>query len=45
MIGITREALPVVMNAGGLEFRFTPVGNMILSFYHACPCRYRRRDR
>lgn len=33
MSGITREDLPVAMNAAGLELRFTPVGNMILSFY------------
>ncbi len=33
MIGITREDLPVAMNAAGLELRFTPVGRMILSFY------------
>jgi len=33
MAGITREDLPVALNAGGLELRFTPVGNMVLSFY------------
>ncbi len=33
MIGITREDLPIAMNVGGLELRFRPVGNMILSFY------------
>ena len=33
MIGITRGDLPVAMKMGGLELRFTPVGNMTLSFY------------
>jgi hypothetical protein len=33
MIGITREDLPIAIKAGGLELRFSPVGNMTLSFY------------
>jgi hypothetical protein len=33
MIGISREDLPVALKVGGLELRFSPVGNMILSFY------------
>jgi hypothetical protein len=33
MVSITREELPIAVNAGGLELRFSPVGSMILSFY------------
>jgi len=33
MIGITREDFPVAINAGGLELRFSPVGEMVLGFY------------
>ena len=33
MIGITRGDLPVALKMGGLELRFIPVGDMILSFY------------
>jgi len=33
MIGIVPGDLPIAMKMGGLELRYTPVGNMILSFY------------
>jgi hypothetical protein len=33
MIGITRGDLPIALKEAGLELRFCPVGNMILSFY------------
>lgn len=33
MIGTTRRDLPVALKMGGLELRYIPVGDMILSFY------------
>jgi len=33
MSSITREDLPIAVTVGGLELRFSPVGDMTLSFY------------